>query len=144
MALFQDISIHGVPQIFDNNTSLLKRFSFFLIILISFAGSAFFIHETISHYRSNPVYSSSVVVIDSEKTPLEWPDLVLRFDILPYNLVLTSTVPHENSSVVQPLFNEMFPYFINESSVAVRKENQFSTSTANDPDPVIWSVGETR
>ena len=81
MALFEDISIHGIPQIFDTNTSIFKRILFLILLLLSFAGSSFFIYLTISHYLDNPVYTRSYVEVETEEAQIEWPDLVIRFDI---------------------------------------------------------------
>ena len=152
MALFQDISIHGVPQIFDKTTSVFKRCCFVLILLISFGGSAFFIFETIRHYHSNPVYMKSDIVRESEEYPLEWPDLVIRLSLLKrkFDDILQSS--SERSSVYS-LFEQIYSEFQNESvsirtSHRVSRTGKWSENLASDDQDhaqsVVWSWEQER
>ena len=79
MKLFQDIRINGIPQIFNADLSFAKRVFFAFLVFLGVCAASFFIRETFTKYRANPIYSHTTEVMHSAETPLELPDLVIRF-----------------------------------------------------------------
>ena len=78
MPPLQDSSIHGVPQIFDSTTSIFRRAAWIFVMILSVAGSSYFIYETVRHYRSNPTYIRSYIGTESDGE-IVLPDIVLEF-----------------------------------------------------------------
>ena len=78
MPPLQDSSIHGIPQIFDSTTSIFRRAVWIFVMILSLAGSSYFIYETVRYYRSNPVYIRSYIGTESDGE-IVLPDIVFKF-----------------------------------------------------------------
>ena len=81
MALFQDVSIHGIPQLCRQGPmSSVERLFWLLCIMGSIGGSSYFIYKTIERFRSNPISTYSYVTseLDGGDRKIELPDIVVR------------------------------------------------------------------
>ena len=81
MSLFQSVSVHGIPQIFDSKKPFYKRICWIAIVIISIIGSSYFILETIRRYQSHPVYEDSYVASEMDGMTIELPDMIIRYRV---------------------------------------------------------------